>query len=194
MSSEVVRSVRGFGTAATGAIAFSAATQVVTAALLWISVDEATVLAAGFVALLVQVVAGVLFIAWMRQARLNSDTITSRHQHRWTNMWVIVGWIIPFANLFIPYAVMQDIWRGSDRTQPMVGLQKRPQSGLVTGWWITYIGSNALGVIAGRAALDDYALLSTVSTAGLVVAAVLAAQMIKQVTERQEAVPVQVEA
>ncbi|MFD5831069.1 DUF4328 domain-containing protein [Lentzea sp. NPDC060358] len=190
MSSEVVRPVRGIGTVATWVIAFSAATQVVTAVLLWISVDEATALAATFVALLVQVVAGVLFIAWMRRARFNSDVITSRHQHRWTTMWVVVGWIIPFGNLVIPYAVMQDIWRGSDRTQPAVGLQQRPQSGLVTGWWITYIGSNALGLVSGRAAPDDHALLSTVSSAGLVVAAVLAARMIERVAAMQEAVPV----
>ena len=191
MSTEGVRPVRGIGAAATGMIALSAATQVVTAVLLWTSVDPASGLAADLVALLVQVVAGVLFIAWMRRARLNSDAITSRHQHRWTNMWVILGWFIPFGNLFIPYAVMQDIWRGSDRTQPMVGLRQRPQSGLVTGWWITYIGSNVLGMIAGRAALDDFALVSTISTAGLVVAAVLAAQMIKRVNEMQEVVQVE---
>ncbi|WP_158102819.1 DUF4328 domain-containing protein [Lentzea kentuckyensis] len=184
--------MRGIGTAATAVIAFSAGTQVVTAALLWTSVDPASDVAANFIAVFVQVVAGVLFIAWMRQARLNSDIITSRHQHRWTNMWVILGWIIPFGNLFIPYAVMQDIWRGSDRTQPMVGLQKRPQSGLVTGWWITYIGSNVLGMIGGRSAEDDVALVSTISAAGLVVAAVLAAQMIKRVNGMQEAVQVEV--
>lgn len=132
--------MRGIGTAATGMIAFSAGTQVVTAALLWTSVDPASDLAANFIALFVQLVGGVLFVAWMRQARLNSDTITSRHQHRWTNMWV----------------------------QPMVGLQKRPQSGLVTAWW-----------------------LSTISAAGLVVAAVLAAQMIKRVNAMQEAVQVE---
>lgn len=183
--------MRGIGTAATGVIAFSAGAQVVTAALLWTSVDPSSGLAADLVALFVQVVAGVLFIAWMRQARLNSDVITSRHQHRWTNMWVILGWVIPFGNLFIPFAVMQDIWRGSDRTRPMAGLQQRPQSGLVTGWWITYIGSNVLGVIAGRGAVDDYALLSTISAAGMVAAAVLAAQMIKRVNEMQETVQVE---
>jgi hypothetical protein len=182
--------VRGIGTAATGMIAFSAGTQVVTAVLLWTSADPASGLAADWIAAFVQVVAGVLFIAWMRQARLNSDDITSRHQHRWTNMWVIVGWVIPFGNLVIPYAVMQDIWRGSDRTQPVVGLRQRPQSGLVTGWWITFIGSNALGLIAGGSAPDDVALLSTISAAGLVVAAVLAAQLIKRVNGMQEAVQV----
>jgi hypothetical protein len=182
--------VRGIGAAATGTIAFSAGTQVVSAAMLWTSVDAASILAAGWIAMFVQLVAGVLFIAWMSQARHNADVITSRHQHRYTNMWVFVGWLIPFANLFIPYVVMQDIWRGSDRTQPMVGLQKRPKSGLVTAWWITYIGSNALGVVAGRSAVEDMALLDTVSALGMVTAALLAARMIKRVTDMQELVPV----
>lgn len=192
MSSEVLRPVRKIGAAATWVIAFSAGTQVVTALLLWTSVDLASSLAADLVAVFVQLVAGVLFVAWMRQARFNSDVITSRHQHRWTSMWVVVGWIIPFGNLVIPYAVMQDIWRGSDRTQPMVGLQKRPQSGLVKAWWITYIGSNVLGLAAARSALDDVALLSTISAAGLVAAAALAARMIKQVNGMQDVVAVQV--
>lgn len=182
--------MRGLGTAATGTIAFSAGTQVVSAAMLWTPVDAESISSANWIAMFVQVVAGVMFIAWMRQARLNSDVITSRHQHRYTNVWVVLGWVVPFANLFIPYAVMQDIWRGSDRTQPMVGLQKRPKSGLVTAWWITYVCSNALGVMAGRSAVDDMALLYTVSALGLAGAAVLAARMIKRVTDVQELVPV----
>jgi hypothetical protein len=72
----------------------------------------------------------------------------------------------------------------------MAGLQKRPQSRLVTAWWITYIASNALGVVAGRCAVDDMAALYTISALGLVGAGVLAARMIKQVTEMQERVPV----
>jgi len=181
----VVRPLHGIGTAATGAIAFAAGMQVVTAVLLWTSVDEATAVATDLMALLVQIVAGVLFIVWMVKARLNSDDITSKHQHRYTNMWVYLGWFIPFGNLFIPFGVMQDIWRGSDRTQPMVGLQQRPKSGLVTAWWICYIGSNALGLVAGRSALQDVAALYTISAAGLVAAAVLAGRMIKQVNAMQ---------
>lgn len=186
----VVRPVHGAGALATGGIAFAAGLQVVSAVLLWTAVDESTAIAVDWMALLVQVVAGVLFMVWMGRARLNSDEITSKHQHRYANMWVYLGWFIPFGNLVIPFVVMQDIWRGSDRTRPMVGLQKRPKSGLVTAWWIFYIASNALGVLAGRAAWEDYALLSSISAAGLVVAAVLAAQMIKQVNAMQEVEPI----
>jgi FtsH-binding integral membrane protein len=192
VSTEVVRPVRGIGTAATVSIAVSAGIEVIIAVMAWISVDPASSTAVDLISVYVQFVAAVLFIAWMHRARLNSDVITSRHQHRYTNVWVVVGWIVPLANLFIPYAVMQDIWRGSDRTQPMVGLQKRPQSGLVTAWWITYIGSNVLGVVAGQSALDDVPALYTICAAGFVAAAVLAARMIKQVNEMQEVVEVHV--
>jgi hypothetical protein len=181
----VVRPLHGIGTLATGAIAFAAGMQVVSAVLLWTSVDEATALAVDVTGLLVQIVAGVIFMIWMGRARLNSDEITSKHQHRYTTMWVYLGWFIPFGNLVIPFVVMQDIWRGSDRTQPMVGLQQRPKSGLVTAWWICYIASNALGLIAGRAASEDFVTVSSISAAGLVAAAVLAARMIKQVNAMQ---------
>jgi len=181
----VIKPAQGLAGAATVAIGLAAGVHVVSAVLLLMSADEATSLTLDVLMLLMQVVAGVLFIAWMGRMRANSDVITSKHQHRYTTMWVYLGWFIPFGNLFIPFAVMQDIWRGSDRSQPMVGLQQRPKSGLVTAWWICYIASNGLALVAVRSAEGDYAALSAVAAAGTVAAAVLAARMIKQVTLMQ---------
>ncbi|MET9627542.1 DUF4328 domain-containing protein [Lentzea sp. NPDC006480] len=176
-----VRSAHGVGTAATGLIAFAAGTEVVTTVLLWVSPAEPMPY---WVALFAHVVAGVVFISWMSQARLNSDVITSKHQHRYTNMWVFVGWIIPLANLFIPYAVMQDIWRGSDRSQPMTALRERPFSGLVRAWWATFIAGNLVASVPGLT-LRDAAAWGTLSAALGVAAAVLAARMIKQLNAVQ---------
>ncbi|MDT7782057.1 MAG: hypothetical protein QOF58_476 [Pseudonocardiales bacterium] len=185
----VVRPLHGLGTAATAAIAVTAGLQVVTAIVLWMSVNESAAALVDVAVLWVNALAAVLFVAWMHRARLNSDVITSAHQHRYKNMWVVLGWFIPFGNLVIPFVVMQDIWRGSDRTQPMVGLQQREKSGLVTAWWLCYIGSNGLAVVAAKSAWEDYALVFTLSAALAVVAAMLAAQMIKQVNAMQIAVP-----
>lgn len=185
----VVRPAHALALAATVAIALTAGLQVVTAIVLWMSVDESTTAVADVVTLWVNALAAVLFVTWMHRARLNSDVITSKHQHRYTNMWVVLGWIIPFGNLVIPFVVMQDIWRGSDRTQPMVGLQQRRKSGLVTAWWLCYIGSNGLAVVAAQSAWDDYATVYSLSAAVAVAAAVLAARMMKQVTSLQQLEP-----
>ncbi|MDX8037280.1 DUF4328 domain-containing protein [Lentzea sp. BCCO 10_0856] len=190
----VVRPAHAIGTAAAGAIAIAVTAEVATTAMLWVTVSVAAAEISYWISLLVHVVAGVLFVVWMSQARLNADVITSTHQARYTNMWVFVGWIIPLANLFIPYAVMQDIWRGSDRTRPMAGLKQRPASGLVKAWWLCYIGSNLISTVAGLSAEQDVAMLATIAVLASITAAVLAAQMIKQVNGMQEAVPVQVDA
>ncbi|GLY49635.1 DUF4328 domain-containing protein [Lentzea sp. NBRC 102530] len=187
--SSVVRPAHAVGVVATAAIAFAVGVETIEAVMAWAlvsaQVDEVTY----WVSLLVHVVAGIAFVVWMNQARFNADTITSKHQARWTNMWVFVGWIIPVANLFIPYAVMQDVWRGSDRTQPMVGLRQRPLSGLVRAWWLCWIGSNVLATVSWRSAPQDVALLITISTSLSIAAAVLVARMIRVVNEMQVSVP-----
>ncbi|WP_330273492.1 DUF4328 domain-containing protein [Lentzea sp. NBC_00516] len=187
--SAVVRPARAIGKAATGAIAFATGIEVVETVLLWTSVYAEPSPTAYWVSLLANVVAGVLFVVWMNQARLNADAITSKHQARYTNMWVFVGWIIPFANLFIPYAVMQDIWRGSDRSRPMTGLKQRPQSGLVTAWWLCYIGSNVISAVSVMSAVQDVVTLATISVLALIAAAVLAGRMISLVNEMQVTEP-----
>lgn len=183
----VVRSSRAIGVAATGLIALAAGTEVVTTVLVWTSPGEANP-SVDWVTLFAHVAAGVIFVVWMSQARLNSDAITSTHQHRFTNMWVFVGWIIPIANLFIPYAVMQDIWRGSDRSQPTTELRKRPRSGLVTAWWSCFVAGNLAASVPALTSRDAAA-WGTVSAGLSVAAAVLAARMIQQLNVMQEAQP-----
>ena len=185
-----IRPAHGLGTAASAVIAVTAGLQVVTAVVVWMSVDESAAAVVDLATLWVNALAAVLFVTWMYRVRANSDVITSAHQHRYKNMWVVLGWVIPFGNLVIPFVVMQDIWRGSDRTQPMVGLQQRQKSGLVTAWWLCYIGSNALALVAARSEWDDYALVYTLSAVVAVAAATLAARMIKQVNAMQVAVPI----
>lgn len=191
MNNNNIKPVHGVGQAATILIGLSAAFEVLVAVLDWfpslLMIAEIYVLIS-WVSLVLLVVTGITFVVWMNQARLNSDVITSKHQHRWTNMWVFVGWIVPIANFFIPYAVMQDIWRGSDRTDRLVPLQDRPKSGLILGWWLTFLLSSLTGFLAGSDA-QNLAVWSTISALSGVVAAVLAAKMIRQVNDLQVSEP-----
>ncbi|GGU78460.1 DUF4328 domain-containing protein [Lentzea flava] len=183
MGYEAVRPARGAGTAATVLIWVAAASEAVIAVQLWAAVEGDPATFAWWFSLAVHVTAGIAFVVWMSQTRLNSDVITSKHQHRFTNMWVFVGWILPFANLYIPYAVMQDIWRGSDRARPQVALRQRPQSQLITAWWICFMASNVLASVPG----PDVVTWGTLSAGLGVVAAMLCGRMIRQVNDRQAA-------
>ena len=64
---------------------------------------------------------------------------------------------------------------------------------LLLGWWLTWIGGNLLGTAAGRAGTDTIDqlrtqyLVSMVSDAINIVAAVLAILVIRRILEREEA-------
>lgn len=138
----------------------------------------------------VWLVAGITFIVWMFLARGVADAITSAHQHRWSKPWTIVGWFIPFFNVWIPYAVMQDIWRGSDRTDPLVLLQNRPVNRLITWWWLSYLAhlfTYAVFNVQEKQGVSEEvtSMWLTVSTLALVPAAVLVAKVIRQLDDRQ---------
>ena len=173
-------------------IALTVVTDVVVTSLDWVYAAQADVPAldlvyalAGWISLVAYVVAGITFMVWMSQARLNSDAITSAHQHRYTKMWVFVGWLIPFANLVLPHIVMQDIWRGSDRTQPMVGLQQRAKSGLINAWWACFLVYVVASGLSARTYGENAALLSTLSTVAAIAAALVVVRIIRQINDMQ---------
>ena len=192
MNNGVVRPVRGIGLAATVLIGAVAVIKVLVAVFLWLTVDadEFTPLGAAVadglsvIWLVVFLVAAGTFMAWMNRARRNSDAITSTHQHRFTNVWVFVGWFIPIANFYIPYAVMQDIWRGSDRSQPMLGLQQREISGVILVWWLCFLLSN-LSLSVTEHYFFALTVFATISALLSVVAAVLGARIISQINTMQ---------
>ncbi|MFI6102007.1 DUF4328 domain-containing protein [Lentzea sp. NPDC051213] len=205
MSNEAFRPVRGIGTAAIILIIITTAIDIVNTVLDWtvgqvlveyelgkasetaVTAAQAVLLMMLWVWLVAYVLAGITFMVWMYWARLNSHATASKHQHKWAPMWTIVGWLIPFVNLFVPFAVMQDIWRASDRSQGTLALQLRPKSTLVTAWWSCWIASFVLAYVGGRIQLD-FAVWSTFSTLATVAAAVLAIRIIRTLNDAQHSV------
>ncbi|MFD4670613.1 DUF4328 domain-containing protein [Lentzea sp. NPDC058450] len=196
MNAEVLRPVHGIGRAATVLMGISAGISVLGSVFLWLTVDAdvltplgaATSFILSWADLVALVVTAAAFIVWMYYARQNADEITSKHQHRFTRPWVIFGWFIPIANLFIPQMVMQDIWRGSDRANRMIALDQRPKSGLITGWWLCFVISNVSLTLPQQYSYE-LATLSTISALLSIAAAVLAARVLRQINEMQVSVP-----
>ncbi|GGU78467.1 DUF4328 domain-containing protein [Lentzea flava] len=170
--------MRWTGVAAVVLIGLAAAAEMQSAAVRWATDDVAVIATVVQISLVVHVAAGLTFVVWMSQARARSELITSGGGHRFPAVWVFGGWLIPFGNLFIPQMVMQDIWRGSDRSRPAVELEKRPKSRLVTAWWLCFVASAATSVLPDAEA----PLWTTISAALGVAAAVLAGLMIGKVT------------
>jgi hypothetical protein len=134
----------------------------------------------------------VLIIIWQWRSAKNAEAL-GRTGARFTPGWSIAGWLIPFANLLIPYLIVQDLWRSSD-AQAAPGTEWRRQRGapLVAQWWILYVVSIvaipvAMGaVVFGATSAGS---LEWVLSAGRLLsagAAVLAIFVVREVTSRQE--------
>src|SRR5262249_60373252 len=51
--------------------------------------------------------------------------------------WAIGGWLIPIANLVIPFIIMDDVWRGADPSIPRGDPSWRRSSTLAAIWaWL----------------------------------------------------------
>ncbi len=108
--------------------------------------DDARMHTINDVALTLLAVTGVAFVAWLFVEYRQVERRGGRVRHR--TGWAIGGWVVPFANLYIPFMVVDDVWRdaagepgASDRTSsvPVVPLW---WAGWLGGWFLA-AGANA---------------------------------------------------
>jgi hypothetical protein len=133
----------------------------------------------------------VLVIIWQWRSQTNARAL-GRDGERISPGWGIAGWLIPFANLVLPYLVFQDLWRSSDeQSQPGTHWRSLPGSPLVTAWWTAYV----VGTVAPVVAIS--LVLATTSTAAdtdwltdagsivLAIACVLGIIVLREISARQ---------
>ncbi len=66
--------------------------------------------------------------------------------------WAIWGWLVPFLNLVRPYQMMEQIWRGSFRSNGQISPGLPPT---MKFWWAAFIGMNIIGRAAPSAPWTD---------------------------------------
>jgi hypothetical protein len=76
------------------------------------------------------------FVGWLFQVRRNAAIIDDTH-HRWGMPWLVFGWVVPIAFLWIPRQIVGEIWETSAPTDPIRG--RKPGTGLVSLWWAFYL-------------------------------------------------------
>lgn len=149
---------------------------------------------AGWLSLLAQVVAAVLFLSWLSRARRNAEMINSA-EHRLSRGWTIGGWFCPVVNIWYPRFIVDDIWRTSRPGVPndLYSVQGLAHSPLVRYWWYSWLASWIasvwlLRVLRGEVSvsmLQDVATISTVLTLLQLLAGALLIAVIRQITEWQ---------
>jgi hypothetical protein len=146
--------------------------------------------------ILIFVATAVLFLMWIHRAYRNLSALgVSRLEYSPT--WAVGGFFVPFASLFIPYRVMKEIWVRSVSQVSAQTVTYGTQGGslsLLGWWWGFWIVSNFLdqavfrmyGLTETPDMLFAIAKVEIIADAVSIVAAFLAIQVVKGISERQE--------
>jgi len=150
----------------------------------------------GVLLLLLFVGTAIFFLMWLHEAYVKLDALGA-YKPEYTPGWAVGWFFIPFANLVMPYKVVDELWVKSD---PMLkepveeSWQKGGSSSLVGWWWGCWIVSNIANRAANRLSSDaetadqlfTAAKVEIVADALTIVAAVLAIMVIRGIDRRQE--------
>lgn len=92
--------------------------------------------------------AAALTIWWTYRVRRNLDALGARP--RFAAGWAVAGWLIPVANLVLPYLVLREVLVLREGLVPGEVARDRTATRLLVGWWVSLL---AAVTTAGLAAL-----------------------------------------
>jgi hypothetical protein len=130
------------------------------------------------------VVCAVAFLMWLGRVRDNARVLSGRAP-RYSGIWVLLGWVIPIGNLWIPRGIVAEVFRDSapERRLPWI----------VNVWWgfwlvglvsgVGLMSSDSADELIARAYDDVWPLV--LSDLALVAAAVAGAVVVRAVTRAQ---------
>lgn len=158
-------------------------------------VDDAETAVAGWAALvgLTTLATAVVFLVWQARMRRNAEALGAAG-FRYGHALAVGCWFIPLANLAMPKIVINDLWRGTDPSDPNgYRVEGRPVGSIVNWWWALWIAGGFVGAIVGAQDpdLDDLeSFANVVRLSGLlslvsVGAAVLGILVVRRLTQRQ---------
>jgi hypothetical protein len=83
--------------------------------------------------------AGIAFIEWLYQSRINLRAFGVRRL-RFPRGWALAAFLVPVLNLIRPYQVMREVWQASDpRTGDPFAWSRVPTGWLLPLWWSAFV-------------------------------------------------------
>jgi Domain of unknown function (DUF4328) len=121
----------------------------------------------------------VTFLVWFRRCRYNAQAL-SVGPFAYTPGWAVGAWFTPVLMWWRPRRIVLDIHRA-------VGHDPAPDTTvtLINAWWATWIAHTAGALPATSTAYADSVVLSVVSQALYLIAAVLVILVIQRITAAQ---------
>ena len=144
---------------------------------------------------LINIAVVVLFLVWIHHAHRNLRSLGAEGLD-YSPGWAVGGFFIPIMNLFRPYQVTREIWKGSDpdfsSTDGMAWKSVR-LTPLLGWWWALYLITGVVGNAVLRASfntetlesIQSFANVTLVSDILLVPAIILAVAVVLGIDRRQ---------
>jgi len=130
--------------------------------------------------LVVQLVSGVITIAWLWRARVFAETYAPLEPHARGRVWVVLGWFVPIVSWWFPYQVVRDVGRAILRREP-------PRLGM---WWAAWLvgelASNAAGRVLSESTYQALPVFEGAATLGLALALVWWISIVRAYTAGQQ--------
>ena len=102
----------------------------------------------GTLQLVVLAVTGLAFLVWLHRARVNVRALGVRRL-AYGREWTVLGFVVPFLNVFRPYQVVREIWRASDPSTGDPLAWKRVRApGKLAVWWGLFVAYFVLEALA----------------------------------------------
>lgn len=92
------------------------------------------------------------FSIWLATMRDVADALWPEGQRR-RRAWLIVGWVVPVAQIFVPKMFVNDLWAAGRRPQE----HHRRGHPLLTAWWLSMLAAGGSVYGDGPKALKDAA-------------------------------------
>ncbi len=147
----------------------------------------------------------VILFVWVYEARKNLESFRAG-PFRFSPGLAVGSFLIPIANLWLPYLVLQEIWKGGDPGLPPFSPEPfgtRRGSRVVVVWWVAFLLNDLFAVAVtellaftrGDLSLSHFRVAAELHIASNVigiVSAALTAVLAYHVLRRQEALRLQV--
>ena len=146
---------------------------------------DAWVRGAGGLWVLLFVATIVAWCVWQHRSHLAARDLVAGMEY--SAGWAVGCWFVPIVNYFKPFQAMRELWRASLGAPAW---RTQPTWSVLGWWWATWLGFNVLGSLQSTAGGADLEAIRRSDAIGLVsvtlgiVAALLAVQIVRQISSR----------
>ncbi|MGH9967641.1 MAG: DUF4328 domain-containing protein [Pyrinomonadaceae bacterium] len=146
----------------------------------------------GSLQLLIYVATVVFFLMWLYRSYENLPALgVPVRSIDYSSGWAVGSFFVPFVNLVVPYRAVKELWRKSAPAAPSFLQSDNPAASFPL-WWLFWISSNIADNIYFRVAFrsdisrEVIALISLISDALSILAAIFAIAVVPEIDRRQE--------